>query len=100
PTGQAVHSLEHGAVWITYRLDLSEEQVDALREHARQEEYVIVSPYASQASPIVLTAWAVQLEATETDDARIDQFVEQYQLGATAPEPGAPCSGDAGEPLN
>lgn len=99
PTGQAVHSLEHGAVWLTYRKDLSDQQVEMLRNLARDEDYVILSPYVGQVSPIVLTAWAVQLEVMDADDERIAQFVEQYQLGPIAPEPGAPCSGGEGEPL-
>jgi len=98
-TGQAVHSLEHGAVWITYRPDLSADQVEALRERVREAEYLILSPYPGQGSPIVLTAWAVQLEVDGTDDPRLDDFIVQYQQGPTAPELGAACSNGAGEPL-
>lgn len=100
PTGQAVHSLEHGAVWITYRPDLDEQQVQALRQRVRAEDFLILSPYPGQESPIVLTAWAAQLDAQEAGDERITQFINQYQLGPTAPEPGAPCTGGSGDPLD
>ena len=33
----AVHSMEHGAVWITFRPDLPVSQVAALRIHAREQ---------------------------------------------------------------
>lgn len=98
-TGQAVHSLEHGAVWITYRPDLPPDQIDSLRRRVRGTEYLILSPYPGQESPIVLTAWAVQLEVDEAGDARIDNFIAQYQQGPTAPELGSTCSNGAGEPL-
>lgn len=97
--GHAVHSLEHGAVWITYRPDLDTEQVEALRERVRAEEYLILSPFPGQDSPIVLTAWSVQLEVAEASDERIDAFIAQYQLSPTAPELGAACSNGVGEPL-
>lgn len=99
-TGQAVHSLEHGAVWITYRPDLPRDQVEALRRRVRGADYLILSPYPGQDSPVVLTAWAVQLDVDGVDDPRIDQFIAQYQQGPTAPELGAACSNGAGEPLS
>lgn len=40
----AVHSLEHGAVWITYRPDLPKDQVDKLKELASRD-YMLMSPY-------------------------------------------------------
>src|SRR5439155_7596819 len=46
PTERAVHSMEHGAVWITYRPGLPKSQVDVLRALARSTPYVLVAPWA------------------------------------------------------
>lgn len=97
---QANHALEHGAVWITYRDDLPPAEIAALEQRYWRTSHIIISPYPSQRSPIVLTAWAVQLEVEAADDGRIETFVDHYRLGATAPESGGACSGGAGEPLN
>jgi hypothetical protein len=40
----AVHSLEHGAVWITYRPDVDAATVDALEAAAAGSDYVLASP--------------------------------------------------------
>jgi hypothetical protein len=95
---QANHSLEHGAVWITYRDDLAPSAIAALEGKAGDLGYVIVSPYPSQRSPIVLTAWGVQLELSAASDARIDTFIQHFRLGPTAPESGGACSGGIGTP--
>ncbi|MDT8307143.1 MAG: DUF3105 domain-containing protein [Anaerolineae bacterium] len=97
---QANHSLEHGAVWITYRPDVHPTQIAALENRFWTQSHTIVSPYPSQRSPIVLTAWGVQLEVESADDARIETFVDHYRLGPTAPESGGACRGGAGEPIN
>jgi hypothetical protein len=96
---KANHSLEHGAVWITYRSDLPPSQIEALEQRVWRQNHLILSPYPSQASPIVLTAWGVQLEIETADDARLETFIDHYRLGPTAPESGGSCSGGAGEPL-
>ena len=47
PQEFAVHSLEHGAVWLAHAPDLPPAQVQrlaALRELDRRREYVLVSP--------------------------------------------------------
>ena len=93
----AVHSMDHGAVWITYRPDLPTEQVEILRGLA-QEEYVLVSPYPNLYAPVVATAWRNQLDLTGADDPRLRQFVDQFQLSATAPLSGNGCTGGRGEP--
>jgi len=87
---QAVHSLEHGAVWITYAPDLSEDQVEALKNKVRG--YTFMSPFPGQTSPIMLTAWGNQLALTSADDARIDVFLKKFRQGAQTPEPGATCN--------
>lgn len=93
----AVHSLDHGVVWITYQPGLSVDQLDILRRLAR-EEYVLVSPYANLSVPVVATAWRNQLALTGADDPRLQQFVEQFRLSETAPRSGNGCTGGVGEP--
>lgn len=93
----AVHSMEHGAVWLTYRPDIPSEQVSILedivnRERSRQgEPLIILSPLAEQAAPIVATAWRVQLELQDAADERLLAFVGRYQRGPFTPELGASC---------
>jgi putative peptide zinc metalloprotease protein len=98
PNETAVHSLEHGAVWITYRPDLPVGQIDALRRLARGQSYVLVSPFDDLPAPVVASAWRRQLRLDSADDPRLDQFVRAFRLGRQAPEPGAPCTGGIGEP--
>ncbi len=85
----AVHALEHGAVWITYRPDLSASDVADLDRFARQSE-VIVSPYPGLDSPVVLTTWGTQLRLEAVDDGVIAQFIAAYK-NRTAPEIAASC---------
>ncbi len=102
PTEMAVHSLEHGAVWITYRPDLPPAAVLALRDLARGQTHVLVSPWAAVPplpSPIVASAWGFQLSVEDASDPRLAAFVQRYVNGPLAPEPGAPCRGGAGTPL-
>jgi hypothetical protein len=80
----AVHSLDHGAVWISYRSDLPEDQIDVLRRFAR-ERYVLVSPYAGQRAPVIATAWRNQLRLDSANDPRLRQFVNQFRVTETAP---------------
>ncbi|HZG97054.1 MAG TPA: DUF3105 domain-containing protein [Nocardioidaceae bacterium] len=96
PEENVVHSLEHGAVWLTYQPDLDEDQVATLEDFAADEDYLVVSPYEGQESPVVATAWGLQLELESTDDPRLAVFVEKYVQGAQTPEPGASCFGGVG----
>ena len=99
-TEAAVHSMEHGAVWITYRSDLATAQVDKLVKLVRGKPYVLLSPWAGTdlPSPVVASAWGLQLKANSADDPTIAAFVAMYAGGPQAPEPGAPCSGGFGNP--
>lgn len=96
---KAIHSLEHGAVWITYEPDLPTAEIAYLQEKIRGQDYFLLSPYPGQRSPIVLTAWGVQLEIGSVDDERLDQFLARYLLGPNTPERGASCKGGFGKPL-
>lgn len=90
--GNAVHSLEHGAVWITYRLELAGPEVEKLAERVRGQEYMMLSPYPGQTPRISLQAWGYQLAVESPDDPAIDEFIKRYRVTASL-EPGAPCGG-------
>ena len=94
----AVHSLEHGAVWITYSPNLPQDQVQRLREIAQSNNYVLVSPYSGLQSPVVASAWGKQLTLESADDPNLERFVRAFSQGPQTPEPGAACSGGVGEP--
>lgn len=94
----AVHSLEHGAVWITYQPDLPEAGVQKLQTLARQSGYRLLSPHPDLPAPIVLSAWGYQLQLEQADDPRLIDFIQKYELNPQGPEPGAPCTGGVGQP--
>jgi hypothetical protein len=91
PSEHAVHSMEHGAVWITYSPDLSDADRAALAELA--DDYVLISAYDGLPSPVVASAWGRQLMLTGVDDPRLAAFIDEFANGSQTPEPGAPCSG-------
>ena len=95
----AVHSLEHGAVWITYQEGLPEAEVEQLRSAARGEPFVLLSPYPDLPSKVVASAWGVQLKMDSADDPRIKAFIDKYKRGPQTPEPGASCRSGVGNPL-
>jgi hypothetical protein len=94
----AVHSLEHGAVWITYSPDLSEDEVERLRDIAENQSYVLVSPRDGLPSPVVASAWGKQLSLESADDPDLERFIGAYSQGPQTPEPGAVCTGGLGSP--
>ncbi len=96
PNEQAVHSLEHGAVWITYQPSVDTAQIATLSKKVQGHLYAFMSPFPEQKSPIVLTAWGNQLSVQTADDSRIDQFVKQFSQGRQTPEPGASCAAVSG----
>lgn len=98
PQENAVHSLEHGAVWITYDPDLADDQVAALQALAEGQSYLLVSPYEGMDSPITLSAWGYQLAVDDPSDPRVAAFVQKYLLNPELAEAGAPCSNGVGTP--
>lgn len=94
----AVHSLEHGAVWITYHPDLPADEVAKLQTLTRQSGFRLLSPYPDLPSQVVISAWGYQLQLEQADDARLMQFIRSFEQSPRAPEPGAPCTGGVGQP--
>jgi hypothetical protein len=93
----AVHSMDHGVVWITHRPDLPARQIEALRPYG-DERYVIVSPYPGQDVPVIATSWRVQLKLEGSGDPRLRQFVNQFRISEISPLSGNRCSLGVGNP--
>jgi len=94
----AVHSLEHGAVWVTYRPDLGAEAILGLIGELVDREKLLVSPHPDQIPPVVATAWARQLALDGPDDPRLKAFIGRFTDGDAAPEAGVTCQGGIGRP--
>jgi hypothetical protein len=87
----AVHSLEHGAVWITYQPGLAAADIAKLKGLVTGRDYALLSPYPDLPSPVVASAWGVQLKLESADDPRLSNFIRKYAQGPQTPEPGAAC---------
>ncbi|OKK02044.1 DUF3105 domain-containing protein [Streptomyces sp. CB02400] len=88
----AVHSLEHGAVWVTYNASADKAAVDALAAKVKKTPYTLMSPVDGQQDPIMLSAWGHQRTVTGADDPDLDAFFEKFVQGEQTPEPGAACT--------
>jgi hypothetical protein len=97
PNENAVHDLEHGAVWITYSPDLPDAHLDRLKA-VTPDSYAVLSPYDGLDSPIAISAWGAQLKVDDPDDPRLQAFMDRYWRASDAPEPGAPCTGGLDAP--
>ena len=98
PDELAVHSLEHGAVWIA----LGPDSTDADRAAATalaDGRKVFVSDVADLPDPVELVAWGFRLRLDTASDPRAEQFIQAFVDAATAPEPGASCQ-SLGDPPN
>lgn len=108
PNVNAVHDLEHGAVWITYQPTLQPAEVNTLRtlvhsyglssDTSTKPGYVDLSPYPGLPSKVVASAWGVQLKLDSVDDPRLKKFIDTYRRGPQTPEQGAACTGGIGSP--
>jgi len=111
PNEHAVHNLEHGAVWITYRPSLPQSQVAALRAFVEHQSvlspagqqgsrYMDLTPYPGLPAPVVASSWGFQLRLASPTDPRLQEFVNKFRVSKTyTPEYGAPCTGGIGTPL-
>lgn len=93
PAEHAVHSLEHGATWVTYSPELPAEQVEQLADMVEGDPYRLLSPLPGQDAPIVASAWGRQLTADSADDGDLERFLDTYTDGRQTPEKGAACLG-------
>ncbi|GAB3222071.1 DUF3105 domain-containing protein [Glycomyces halotolerans] len=92
--GNAVHSLEHGAVWLTYDPEIAgEDEVAELASKVEGRDFSFMSPYPGQGVKISLQSWGNQYQTEDVDDPNIDQFLNHFIQNADyAAEMGATCS--------
>ena len=92
PEEHVVHSLEHGAVWLTYQPDLPADQVAAL-EKLGEQDYMLVSPKSDQDTPVAASSWGRQLKLDTADERVLTAYVREFkQNPETTPEFGAACT--------
>jgi hypothetical protein len=91
PNENAVHSLEHGGVWLTYQPGV--DPAPLVKLDAIDPDYVLISPYPGQPSKVIATAWGLQLKVDSATDPRLKAFVERYHGGGQGGEKGAACQG-------
>jgi hypothetical protein len=88
-----VHTLEHGAVWITYNPDtISPADLTTLTGLVENKPFMSLSPYPGLDSTIALQAWAHQLKLDSASDPRVEQFITALRQNRWVyPETGATC---------
>ncbi|HLU27554.1 MAG TPA: DUF3105 domain-containing protein [Glycomyces sp.] len=98
--GHAVHSLEHGAVWLTYDPELVDAaEVAALAAKIEGRDYSLMSPYPGQGVPVSLQSWGNRYQTEDPADPDIDAYLDAYILnGAFNPEMNATCAGGVSSP--
>ncbi|MEK7506998.1 MAG: DUF3105 domain-containing protein [Patescibacteria group bacterium] len=80
PDEQLIHNLEHGHIWVSYRLDLPKDQQDKLADIAkRYGSRIIVAPRAKNDSPIALAAWQYLLKLDNIDEVQINAFIKAHR---------------------
>jgi len=89
----AVHSLEHGAIWVTYDPGFTTDDEIAALVDLVPDTYSIVSPFEGIGEAMAISAWGAQLRFTDVDDPAVQDFIDQFWRAATSPEPNAPCTG-------
>lgn len=99
PETQAVHSLEHGAVWVAYGDGVDSGELADLEALVDGSTHLLASPYPGLGDSFVLTAWGRQATIDSISDPLFSEFLSTYMgRGPTTPEPGAPCDRAFGIP--
>lgn len=75
----AVHSLEHGGIWISYQ-DITDEEKRILEEIGRKNpQSTIVSPRLKNDDKIVISSWGKMMRLKSADKALIQKYIDTYK---------------------
>jgi hypothetical protein len=92
----AVHMLEHGAVWVTYNpKTATAADIAQLKTDVDGIDRMALSPYAGLKTPISLQAWNYQLFVDKASDPRIEQFIDALRYNPKTLPEDASCSDPA-----
>lgn len=103
PEGAATHTLEHGAVWITYNAnEMSDEDLAVLSTLSDGNQKLLITPYDHD-DAVILSAWGVQQRgvpapASAAGTAAITDFIAAWVDNPELAEAGVPCDRSAGVP--
>ena len=79
PDGAAVHGLEHGGIWISYK-DINDEQRKVLEQIGKENAgSVIVSPRSSNDVKIAVVSWGRMMKLDSSDKALIQKYIDTYK---------------------
>lgn len=90
-----IHNMEHGGMYVSYRPDLPQDQIDRLKAllgppYSNPEfkpTKALLAPRAANTSPIVVSSWTRSMKLESFDEKRI---VEYYLANfGKSPEPSA-----------
>ena len=75
-TEHFVHSMEHGAVWVTYDPEkLRGKDLKPLVTLVEGQPYLVMSPFPGQAKAVSVQSWGRQLQVDDPTDPRITDFI-------------------------
>jgi len=75
----AVHSMEHGGIWISYD-DISKEDIKVLETIGKQNsQSTVVSPRAANDMHIVITSWGKMMKTDQVDAPLIQKYIDTYK---------------------
>jgi hypothetical protein len=90
----AVHSLEHGAVWVTYNpAKATPADITTLKALVDGNPDRLMSPYPGLKSAISLEAWGERVFVDKASDPRVKKFLDLFTKGPQALERTATCVG-------
>jgi len=76
---QAVHSMEHGGIWISYQ-DINEEEIAVLEDIGKQNsQSTLVSPRSGNDNKIVVASWGKVMRLEIVDKALIQKYIDTYK---------------------
>lgn len=93
PDVNAIHNLEHGGIYISYRPDLPKDQINKIKalftapftDSQFHPAKVIVAPRADNKSPIVMSSWRRSEKFTTYDkQPMVDYYLKNF---GKSPEP-------------